>query len=454
MRLLSDRRRQYSTIYAGGSIAAAQSLLVGESDIAICLMGGQVHARRDAASGFSYVNDVVLAILQLLRPEPAPAPTLVPDAGGAPAAAERRVLYVNIDGWHASGVEEAFYTTDRVMTLSVHRYDAGAFPGSGGKADVGAGRGKGYNINLPVADGLDDAGLATVLLPVLKAAAERLCPHCVVCCAGAGVISGDRLGCLNVSLEGYVACLDALLSLDLPLLVLGGGGYTHLNAARAWCAGVATLCGAPELSDTLPETPLLAGIPEQTSLSVPAATVADHNSALCLEALVASALIQIEDLAAQVKPPPRPKRLPPAPQAPPQMAAEGGNGSTPAADSTTEAAGAPAAEGAVETAERAADDTGSVSAGADGAVAMDSGDGDVGGASADPLAPPPTASEADAEPEAAPGTATAAEAKAMDVDDEGSNGEGGAPVGGEASVAPSIGLESMEAEERALDDDE
>ena len=53
----------YSTLYVGASLAAAEGLVLGD-DIAISLMGGQTHARRDCASGYSYVNDVVLAILQ------------------------------------------------------------------------------------------------------------------------------------------------------------------------------------------------------------------------------------------------------------------------------------------------------------------------------------------------------------------------------------------------------
>jgi histone deacetylase 1/2 len=32
------------------------------------------------------------------------------------------VLYVDIDVHHGDGVEEAFYTTDRVMTCSFHKY--------------------------------------------------------------------------------------------------------------------------------------------------------------------------------------------------------------------------------------------------------------------------------------------------------------------------------------------
>ena len=46
------------------------------------------------ASGFCYVNDLVLSILELLKHH-------------------ARVLYVDIDIHHGDGVEEAFYMTDR-----------------------------------------------------------------------------------------------------------------------------------------------------------------------------------------------------------------------------------------------------------------------------------------------------------------------------------------------------
>lgn len=41
-----------------------------------------------------------------------------------------RVLYIDIDIHHGDGVEEAFYTTDRVMTVSFHKY-GDYFPGTG-----------------------------------------------------------------------------------------------------------------------------------------------------------------------------------------------------------------------------------------------------------------------------------------------------------------------------------
>jgi len=41
-----------------------------------------------------------------------------------------RVLYIDIDIHHGDGVEEAFYTTNRVMTCSFHKF-GDYFPGTG-----------------------------------------------------------------------------------------------------------------------------------------------------------------------------------------------------------------------------------------------------------------------------------------------------------------------------------
>ncbi len=41
-----------------------------------------------------------------------------------------RVLYIDIDVHHGDGVEEAFYTTDRVMCVSFHQF-GDFFPGTG-----------------------------------------------------------------------------------------------------------------------------------------------------------------------------------------------------------------------------------------------------------------------------------------------------------------------------------
>lgn len=67
----------------------------------------------------------------------------------------QRVLYIDIDCHHGDGVEEAFYTTDRVMTVSFHKY-GDFFPGTGSIDDIGCEEGKYYSVNFPFNEGCTD----------------------------------------------------------------------------------------------------------------------------------------------------------------------------------------------------------------------------------------------------------------------------------------------------------
>lgn len=58
---------EFCSISAGGSLSAARRLVSGKADIAINWAGGLHHAKKREASGFCYINDIVLAILELLK---------------------------------------------------------------------------------------------------------------------------------------------------------------------------------------------------------------------------------------------------------------------------------------------------------------------------------------------------------------------------------------------------
>lgn len=77
-----------------------------------------------------------------------------------------RVLYIDIDIHHGDGVEEAFYSTDRVMCVSFHKFGE-YFPGTGHIKDVGAGKGRYYSVNVPLNDGIDDESYESIFKPVL-----------------------------------------------------------------------------------------------------------------------------------------------------------------------------------------------------------------------------------------------------------------------------------------------
>ncbi|CAI8057582.1 Histone deacetylase 1 [Geodia barretti] len=62
-----DGMYEFCQLSSGGSIAGAVKLNKQETDIAVNWSRGLHHAKRSETSGFCYVNDIVLAILELLK---------------------------------------------------------------------------------------------------------------------------------------------------------------------------------------------------------------------------------------------------------------------------------------------------------------------------------------------------------------------------------------------------
>lgn len=227
-----DGLYQYCQTYAGGSVGGAVKLNHKLCDIAINWAGGLHHAKKCEASGFCYVNDIVLAILELLK-------------------YHKRVLYVDIDIHHGDGVEEAFYTTDRVMTVSFHKF-GDYFPGTGDIRDIGCGKGKYYAVNVPLDDGIDDESFQSLFKPIIQQVMLVYNPEAIVLQCGADSLSGDRLGCFNLSVKGHAECVRYMRSFNVPLLMVGGGGYTVRNVARCWCYETGVAVGV-EIDDKMPQ---------------------------------------------------------------------------------------------------------------------------------------------------------------------------------------------------------
>ncbi|OAL57487.1 histone deacetylase 1 [Pyrenochaeta sp. DS3sAY3a] len=205
---------EFCGISAGGTMEGAARLNRGKCDVAVNWAGGLHHAKKSEASGFCYVNDIVLGIIELLR-------------------YKQRVLYIDIDVHHGDGVEEAFYTTDRVMTVSFHKYGE-YFPGTGELRDIGVGAGKNYSVNFPLRDGITDETYRNIFEPVIEAVMTYYGPEAIVLQCGGDSLSGDRLGCFNLSMNGHANCVRYVKSFGVPVIVLGGGGYTMRNVARTW----------------------------------------------------------------------------------------------------------------------------------------------------------------------------------------------------------------------------
>ena len=149
-------------------------------------------------------------------------------------------MYIDIDIHHGDGVEEAFYLTDRVMTVSFHKY-GDYFPGTGSVKDIGEYPAKGYAVNVPLGDGMDDDSYTDLFKRVVDLCIDRFQPGAIVLQCGADSVTGDRLGTFNLTLHGHSACVDYVRKKNIPLMVLGGGGYTIKNVSRTWTYETAVL---------------------------------------------------------------------------------------------------------------------------------------------------------------------------------------------------------------------
>lgn len=216
--------QDFSIRYASASINAAQLINARAHDCVINWGGGLHHAHKNEASGFCFTNDIVMAILELLK-------------------THERVMYIDIDVHHGDGVEEAFYDNDRVLTCSFHKYGDGYFPDTGTLITT-----RNKAINVPLQNGIDDPSYEYIYNPIIANAIRKFRPSVIVFQSGADSLGEDRLGVFNLSIKGHANCLRFIKNYNIPLLLLGGGGYTIHNVSRCWAYETGVMCGeeAPE----------------------------------------------------------------------------------------------------------------------------------------------------------------------------------------------------------------
>ncbi|XP_051999249.1 histone deacetylase 8-like [Xyrauchen texanus] len=223
----------YAAAVGGATPTAAQNLQDGKCDVAIKWAGGWNHAKKDEASGFCYVNDAVLGILKLREKYV-------------------RVLYVDVDLHHGDGVEDAFSFTSKVMTVSLHKFSPGFFPGTGDVTDTGLGKGPWYAVNIPFEDGIHDDHYCQTFTSVMQEVKAYFNPEAIVMQLGADTMAGDSMCSFNMTPVGVGKCLKYILGWELPTLLLGGGGYNLANTARCWTYLTGTVLGQT-LSSEIPD---------------------------------------------------------------------------------------------------------------------------------------------------------------------------------------------------------
>lgn len=206
---------EYAALGVGATFEAVRLVEENGFDAAFNMNGGWHHAHRAKASGFSYLNDAVVAINWLV-------------------GRGRRVFYLDIDAHHGDGVQEAYYDTDQVLTLSIHESGIYFYPGTGFETETGEGCGKGYCVNVPLLAHTDDAIYMKAFDEVAYPLIAAFNPDIIVTQIGADTFRTDPLTNLEITTHSYSEILRKIKRLKIPWVALGGGGYDLMNTARAW----------------------------------------------------------------------------------------------------------------------------------------------------------------------------------------------------------------------------
>lgn len=165
-----------AAIYAvGATIMASET-----GDFALTRPPGH-HAHIDRSSGFCIFNNIAIATQYHVNQG-------------------KKVLIFDFDGHLGCGTVKFFYESDQVLYWSLHQYPA--FPGGGAADEIGAGKGKGYTINVPLPAGSGDEiymDAIETFLPIAK----KFDPDIVAVSAGFDSHQYDLLLDLRLSLNAF-----------------------------------------------------------------------------------------------------------------------------------------------------------------------------------------------------------------------------------------------------------
>ncbi len=222
----------WSLLVTGATLQAVDFVAGRKGEVAFNIAGGLHHAMPSRASGFCYTNDPVIGILKLVKQG-------------------MKVAYLDLDAHHGDGVQQAFYETDQVLTISLHESGDSLFPGTGFEYETGRGKGEGFSVNLPFPAYTDDENYLWAFDEIVPDLIEYFSPDIVVTQLGVDTFENDPLTHLHLSIYGFEKIIRRIKALAPRWVALGGGGYESSNVARAWTLVWAVMNGV-ELEEKLP----------------------------------------------------------------------------------------------------------------------------------------------------------------------------------------------------------
>ncbi|OKY77214.1 MAG: Deacetylase family protein [Candidatus Methanohalarchaeum thermophilum] len=195
-----------------------------DRSFALIRPGGH-HAFKDHGHGFCFTNNTSIMIKKALKKYDLD-----------------RVLLWDWDAHHFDGTQSIFYENKNVLTISTHQDGRTLFPGTGSIEENGKGKGRGYNMNIPLKPGSSDKAYLEVTEKILKPAAASFKPDLLVIQAGQDNHYTDPLTDLDLTAKGYARLMKKAVETakkhcnSKTVSILGGGygiegGLPYTNLA-------------------------------------------------------------------------------------------------------------------------------------------------------------------------------------------------------------------------------
>ena len=203
---------------AGGVITCTQAVLSGDAKNAFAIVRPPGHhAEPERAMGFCIFNNVAIAARHAL------------------AEGLERVAILDYDAHHGNGTQAAFLNEERVAFLSVHQYQSGFYPGTGGIEDAPHAKKRIVNVPLPAYAG--DQVYEQVSERIFVPFVESFRPQLIFISVGFDAHWSDPITMLGLSTAGYLTLAKKVVALaeqycDGKIVFVLEGGYDPVNVAN------------------------------------------------------------------------------------------------------------------------------------------------------------------------------------------------------------------------------
>ena len=202
----SERLRERSYLETEGTLLTAKQAL--ETGLACHVGGGTHHAHFDHGFGFCVFNDLAYTAINLLNQK------LV-----------KKVLILDLDVHQGYGTIDICQKHSSIFTCSIHSESNFPYEKKQGWMDVS------------LASAIEDNEYLETLTKTLMLIQDQITPDIVLYDAGVDVFSNDKLGNLQLSINGIKKrdqiVLDHFRNKNIPVATVIGGGYSKDHAELA-----------------------------------------------------------------------------------------------------------------------------------------------------------------------------------------------------------------------------